>query len=72
MLVTVVERSAMKPQKFWTVEEVAKITRSHPNTVRWWIRTGKLTASRIGRRWLIEPEAVMLSGKRMGGWGRVK
>jgi excisionase family DNA binding protein len=64
-LATVGKGKAMVQQRFLTVEEVAKITRSHPNTVRWWIHTGKLRATRFGRRWLIEPESLWLSGKRI-------
>ena len=30
--------------KFYTVEEVAKLLKVHPNTVRGWIRQGKLKA----------------------------
>jgi excisionase family DNA binding protein len=35
------------------VEEVAREVRAPVETVRWWIRTGKLPASKPGRRLLI-------------------
>jgi len=35
------------------VEEVAKEVRAPVETIRWWIRTGKLPASKPGRRLLI-------------------
>ena len=40
--------------KWLTVEEVAEIQRVDPETVRRWIRTKKLPATKqYGRRWLI-------------------
>jgi excisionase family DNA binding protein len=44
------------------VEEVARATRTSEATVRWWIRTGKLPASKPGKRLLIrrsELEALL-------------
>jgi excisionase family DNA binding protein len=35
------------------VVEVARLVRAPVETVRWWIRTGKLPASKPGRRLLI-------------------
>lgn len=40
-------------EMYLLVEEVASETRSCVATVRYWIRTGKLKAIRIGRRLLV-------------------
>lgn len=36
-----------KANKFYTVEEVSKFLKVHPNTVRGWIKRGKLRAFKI-------------------------
>jgi excisionase family DNA binding protein len=41
-----------------TVQDVMRITRRSDETVRRWIREGKLESYRIGRRILIPREAV--------------
>lgn len=43
---------------FYTVEEVAKMFRVTPQTIRTYIRTGKLRAARIGRPLLITSRAL--------------
>ena len=40
------------------VAEVARLVRAPVETVRWWIRTGKLPASKPGRRLLIRRSDV--------------
>lgn len=47
-----------------TVEQVAESCHVGPGAVRGWIRTGRLTASKVGRGYLIEPAALrrLLSG----------
>lgn len=43
-----------------TVDEVAERLKVHPESVRRWLREGRLTGYRISRRsgWRIRPEAV--------------
>lgn len=38
---------------FLKVREVAEICRKNPKTIRRWIASGHLTATRVGRDWLI-------------------
>lgn len=40
----------MSDGQFLTVREVAETLRVHPETVREWIRTGKLRGVRLGKR----------------------
>lgn len=42
--------------KSYTVNEVAKMFRVTPYTVREWIKRGQLTAIKVGRRYLIRPQ----------------
>ena len=37
------------PEELWTVEEVADRMKVNPETIRRWIRTGRLKAANIGR-----------------------
>jgi excisionase family DNA binding protein len=48
----------MKP--FLTVEDVARQLQIHPETIRRWLREGRLEGIRISRRagWRVRPEAV--------------
>lgn len=41
-----------------TVEEVANILRTTPNTIYRWLRAGKLTGVKIGKEWRIKKEAL--------------
>lgn len=43
-----------KPEKRYTVKEFATLTDSTPQTIRAWIKEGKITAKRIGRKLFIE------------------
>jgi excisionase family DNA binding protein len=47
-------------EKLLTVEDVAEQLQVHPETVRRWLREGRLEGYRISRRggWRIRPEAV--------------
>lgn len=40
----------MADEKWMTVPEVAELLRIHPETVRQWLREGRLTGVRISRR----------------------
>jgi excisionase family DNA binding protein len=42
-----------QPQLFYTAEEVARLIRVSEQTIRAWIRDGKLPARRFGRNWRI-------------------
>ena len=59
-----------------TVPEAARRVDRNPETVRRWIREGKLAAERIGTQWVIEEEdldAVMNGGMSLPlpeGWKR--
>lgn len=44
--------------KTLNVEEVARYCHCHPETIRQHIRSGKLLACRIGRRYFIEHESL--------------
>jgi excisionase family DNA binding protein len=46
-----------------TVPEVAKRTGRNPETIRRWIREGRLPARKIGTQHLIEEEDVALIGE---------
>jgi len=52
--------------KFYTREEVAKILRVHPRTILLWVHTGKLQATRVGRKWLIAKESVIKALENQG------
>lgn len=44
--------------KLLTVEEVAKILRTTPNTVYRWLRSGRLPGTKIGKEWRIRSETI--------------
>lgn len=48
----------MDGQQWLTVQQVAERLQVHPETVREWLRDGRLKGSRISRRagWRIRPE----------------
>lgn len=58
-------------EQFFTVDEVAEQLRVHPETVRRWLREGRLKGLRISRRggWRVRPESVseMLEGMTLEG-----
>jgi excisionase family DNA binding protein len=41
-----------------TVNEAAKTVKMHPDTIRRFIREGKLKASRVGGRWRVHMDAL--------------
>jgi excisionase family DNA binding protein len=45
--------------KFYTIQEVSEKLSVHPLTVRRWIDTGRLTAQRIGRPFLISERKLL-------------
>lgn len=45
-------------EKYLTVEEAAALVHTHPETIRVWVRSGRLPAARIGRRILINAETL--------------
>lgn len=40
-------------EKLYTVEEVAKMLRFQPNTIRLWLENGKLRGVKVGWQWRI-------------------
>lgn len=45
--------------KFYTITEVAEALKVNPNTVRTWVKLGKLKGKRIGRPILIRESSIM-------------
>ena len=47
-------------ERMLTVEDVAKQLQVHPETIRRWLREGRLDGYRISRRggWRVRPESV--------------
>lgn len=43
----------MEPDRLFTPEDVAKVLLLKPETVREWLRTGKLKGVKMGRLWRI-------------------
>ncbi|GAB3952254.1 helix-turn-helix domain-containing protein [Streptomyces sparsus] len=48
----------MDDRRLYTVDQVAEILGLHPKTVRGYIRDGRLTATRVGKRYRITAEDV--------------
>jgi excisionase family DNA binding protein len=46
------------PDVFLTVEEVGERLKIHPESVREWLRTGKLKGLKAGRQWRITESAL--------------
>lgn len=51
-------KGARMPEKFYTAEDLADYLKVSPQTVRAWIRDGKLHAVKFGRSWRIAEEEV--------------
>lgn len=49
----------MNDHDFLTLPEAAEIARASVNTLRFWIREGRLPASKPGRRVLVERSALI-------------
>ena len=45
-------------EAFYTPTEISKMLEQHPNTVRRWIKEGKLIASRKGKTYWIEGKEI--------------
>jgi excisionase family DNA binding protein len=48
----------MTTETFYTLEEAARMLKLHPQTVRRWIRQGKLPARRFGKQFRLRPEDI--------------
>lgn len=48
----------MNEHQYLTIDEVARIARTSPSTIRHWIRIGRLPSTRPGRRRLIPAAAL--------------
>jgi excisionase family DNA binding protein len=46
----------MLDETYYTIEEAATILKLHPQTLRRWIRQGKLPARRFGKQFRLRPE----------------
>jgi excisionase family DNA binding protein len=46
------------PERFYTAEDLADYIKVSPQTVRAWIRDGKLKAVKFGRSWRIADDEV--------------
>ena len=56
---------ALRPDEYLTPIEAAKLARVHPDTVRRWVKAGKLTKLEVGARYRvsrIELERFLRSG----------
>ena len=45
----------MLAEPYYTLEEAARVLKLHPQTLRRWIREGKLPARRFGRQFRLRP-----------------
>jgi hypothetical protein len=62
------ENGMKKEERYLTIEDVAKMLRKHPRTIRDWIVKGcatergriNLDATKVGKSWLIHPEWLEL------------
>jgi len=48
----------MNNNRFYTVQEVMSLLKVSDETVYRWIRNGTIKATRIGKHWLIDAEAL--------------
>jgi excisionase family DNA binding protein len=46
----------MTTEMYYTLEEAAQVLKLHPQTLRRWIREGKLPARRFGRQFRLRPD----------------
>ena len=46
----------MATETYYTLEEAAQLLKLHPQTLRRWIRQGKLPARRFGRQFRLRPD----------------
>jgi excisionase family DNA binding protein len=45
-----------KSEKWYTPDDLVKITGFHYETITGWMREGKIPATKVGRRWKMTPE----------------
>ena len=56
--------------EWFTLPQIAEMLGVNPSTVRHWVSTGRLSASKRGRRWLVEREdleTIMAQRRRRAG-----
>ena len=53
----------MSTEAYYTLEEAAKMLKLHPQTLRRWIREGKLPAKRYGRQFRLRLEDIERSAQ---------
>jgi excisionase family DNA binding protein len=56
--------------EWFTLPQIAEMLGVNPSTVRHWVNTGRLSAEKRGRRWLVERadlETVMAQRRRRAG-----
>jgi excisionase family DNA binding protein len=49
-----------RPEQLLTIDDVAPLCRVSSKTVRRWIKTGELTAAKLGAQWRIRPRDLDL------------
>ena len=47
-----------KPDRLWTIDDVAEFCRVKPSVVRYWTRTGQIPHMRLGRQIRFDPKAI--------------
>lgn len=60
----------MGSDEWFTLPQIAEMLDVNPSTVRHWVSTGRLSAEKRGRRWLVEREdleTVMAQRRRRAG-----
>jgi excisionase family DNA binding protein len=56
--------------EWFTLPQIAEMLSVNPSTVRHWVNTGRLSAEKRGRRWLVEREdleTIMAQRRRRAG-----
>ena len=56
--------------EWFSLPQIAEMLGVNPSTVRHWVNTGRLSAEKRGRRWMVERddlEAIMAQRKRRAG-----
>ena len=48
------------PERWWTVKETAAFFKVHPETIRLWLRAGRLRGTRLSRKggWRVDPQSA--------------
>jgi excisionase family DNA binding protein len=61
---------SMGSDEWFTLPQIAEMLDVNPSTVRNWVSTGRLSAEKRGRRWLVEREdleTIMAQRRRRAG-----